>query len=201
MPKVLSDQEIAEFRERLCDAAERLFAKYGPEVVTMRQMTLELGVSQMTPYRYFKDKDAILAAVRARGFRRLGDAMEIAYAESSGDLAVRANAAGRGYVQFAFDNPQTYKLMFDFSQPNENDYPELVAAAERARAHMTQHLRELIAQGRVRGEPEFLGHLYWSAMHGPIMLHLSQKLMPGCDAGKLIDTLVEVLNSHFIPLS
>ena len=49
--------------------AERLFAEHGVEAVTMRQLAAALGVSPMTPYRYFKDKDAILAAVRARGLR------------------------------------------------------------------------------------------------------------------------------------
>ncbi|HEY3889596.1 MAG TPA: helix-turn-helix domain-containing protein, partial [Caulobacteraceae bacterium] len=66
MPKILTDNDLARFRDRLCDVAERLFAEHGAEAVTIRQMAAELGVSAMTPYRYFKDKDAILAAVRAR---------------------------------------------------------------------------------------------------------------------------------------
>ena len=42
----------------------------------MRQLAAELGVSPMTPYRYFEDKDAILAAVRATAFNRLAEALE-----------------------------------------------------------------------------------------------------------------------------
>ena len=70
MPRVLSDEAVGEFREKLVDAAERLFGQHGLEAVTMRQLAAELGVSPMTPYRYFADKDAILAAVRARAFNR-----------------------------------------------------------------------------------------------------------------------------------
>lgn len=43
MPKVLSEAEIADFRERLIDAAERLFAEKGLEAVSLRQLAGELG--------------------------------------------------------------------------------------------------------------------------------------------------------------
>src|SRR5581483_9000155 len=68
VPRPLTDEEVSDFRERLCAAAERLFAEQGPRAASMRQLAAKLGVSPMTPYRYFKDKDDILAAVRASGF-------------------------------------------------------------------------------------------------------------------------------------
>ena len=117
MPKTLSDQDIADFRDRLCDVAERLFAERGPEAVTMRQLAVELKVSPMTPYRYFQDKDAMMAAVRARGFSRHADALEAAYASSSGTSLERSGVVAEAYVRFALENPQAYKLMFDFQQP------------------------------------------------------------------------------------
>ncbi|HXQ45281.1 MAG TPA: helix-turn-helix domain-containing protein, partial [Caulobacteraceae bacterium] len=68
MPRSLSPSEIEGFRSRLIAVAERLFAEHGPAAVSMRQLAEALHVSVMTPYRYFKDKDDILAAVRANGF-------------------------------------------------------------------------------------------------------------------------------------
>ncbi|MEO8927755.1 MAG: helix-turn-helix domain-containing protein, partial [Caulobacteraceae bacterium] len=99
MPKNLTDLDIADFRERLCDAAERLFAEHGTEAVTMRQLAAAIGVSSMTPYRYFKHKDAILAAVRARGFDRHAEALERAYRDTPAEG--RAAAIGAAYVRFA----------------------------------------------------------------------------------------------------
>ena len=64
MPRNLSPADIARFQDRLCDVAEPLFAEHGAEAVTIRQLADAVGVSPMTPYRYFKDRDAILAAVR-----------------------------------------------------------------------------------------------------------------------------------------
>src|SRR6185369_6617659 len=125
MPRVLSDTDVADFRERLCEAAERLFAEKGPDAVTMRQLAAELGVSPMTPYRYFQDKDDILAAVRTNGFNRFAEALETARASVTSARAKGA-AVGEAYVTFAFEHPHTYKLMFDLNQPHEEQYPELV---------------------------------------------------------------------------
>src|SRR5581483_11774368 len=144
MPRVLSDTDVADFRERLCDAAERLFAEQGPDAVTMRQLAAELGVSPMTPYRYFKDKDDILAAVRTNGFNRFAQALETARASAT-EARARGAAVGEAYVDFAFAHPHTYKLMFDLNQPHEADYPELVEAGRRARATMSGYVKDLTA--------------------------------------------------------
>ncbi|HEY5071790.1 MAG TPA: TetR/AcrR family transcriptional regulator [Caulobacteraceae bacterium] len=192
MPRALSSDDIADFRERLCDAAETLFAEHGTEAVTIRQLAAKLGVSPMTPYRYFKDKDAILAAVRARGFDRFAAALEGAHGRRRRDPEGRAHVIGEAYVRFAFDNPQAYKLMFDITQAGEELYPDLVRAAERARATMTLHL-EGPANGAAREDLNLIGHAYWAAMHGPIMLQLSGKLAPPVDASALIDVLTGAL--------
>lgn len=49
---------------------------HGISGVTMRQISQRLGVSQTTPYKYFSNKEDILAAVRAAAFRRFSDRLE-----------------------------------------------------------------------------------------------------------------------------
>src|SRR5216110_2797903 len=129
MPRVLTETDVADFRDRLCEAAERLFAEKGPDAVTMRQLSAELGVSPMTPYRYFEDKDDILAAVRTSAFNRFADALETARAAST-DPRQRGEGVGQAYVRFALANPHSYKLMFDMNQPNIEKYPDLIAAGQ-----------------------------------------------------------------------
>ena len=178
MPRVLSESDVADFRERLCEAAERLFAERGPDAVTMRQLAAELGVSPMTPYRYFADKEDILAAVRTNGFNRFALALEEAYANAVGARAKGA-AVGEAYLNFAFEHPQTYKAMFDLNQPHEQNYPELVAAGLRARATMTQYVHNLVADGVLAGDPEEIGRMFWAAAHGAVVLELSGKIPAG----------------------
>lgn len=178
MPRVLSPADVNEFRERLCQAAERLFAERGPEAVTMRQLAAELGVSPMTPYRYFQDKEDILAAVRTNGFNQFAQALESARDSVKSALA-KGVAVGDAYLTFAFGHPHTYKLMFDLNQPNEADYPELVAAGLRARATMSGYVTDLIASGDLKGDAEQLGLMFWAAIHGPVVLELAGKIPPG----------------------
>jgi len=193
LPRILTDEAVGEFRERLIDAAERLFAAHGLEAVTMRQLAAELGVSPMTPYRYFEDKEAILAAVRARAFARHADALEAAYDAAGRDPISASAAVGQAYVDFAFAHPEAYKLMFDITQPNEARYPELVAAGNRSRRTMTRHLEALAAAGEIEGDPGLIGHMFWSALHGPIMLAFSGKLTGAYDARRIIAASMDAL--------
>jgi AcrR family transcriptional regulator len=180
MPRVLTDNDVADFRDRLCAAAERLFAEQGPDAVTMRQLAAELGVSPMTPYRYFQDKDDILAAVRTNGFTQFALALEKARSGADGAHAI-GEAVGEAYVRFALEHPHSYKLMFDMNQPNVEKYPELIAAGQRARATMTDHVKDSIAAGLYAGDPEQIGLMMWAAVHGVVVLQLAGMLPPGAD--------------------
>lgn len=179
MPRVLSESDVADFRERLCNAAEKLFAEKGPDAVTMRQLASELGVSPMTPYRYFTDKEDILAAVRTNGFNRFAQALETAFASTTGSAKAKSSAVGEAYLTFAFEHPQTYKLMFDLNQPHEQEYPELVAAAARAHTTQTAYVKGLVEAGVMEGDPDEIGRMFWAATHGAVSLELAGKLPAG----------------------
>ena len=174
MPRTLSEAEVEDFRDRLCDVASELFAARGREGFTMRDLAGKLGVSPMTPYRYFKDKDAILAAIRARAFNKFAEALEDACAKP-GDPARRASAAGEAYIRFALDDPTSYKLMFDLTQ-DDSIYPELAKAGERARHTLTRHIHPLVEQGLLAGDPDLIGQVFWAMLHGALMLKFSGKL-------------------------
>jgi AcrR family transcriptional regulator len=180
MPRVLTEADVADFRERLCEAASRLFATRGREAFTMRELASELGVSAMTPYRYFRDKDEILAAVRARAFTRWAESLELAIS-TPGDAQTKAAAVFEAYIAFAFGEPASYRLMFDLSQPNEQDYPELIEATTRARATMTDYVRVLVKEGLLQGDPELMGYVFWASLHGAVVLQMAGKLDPKYD--------------------
>jgi AcrR family transcriptional regulator len=198
MPRPLSEPEIDEFRDRLCGAAAKLFARHGRDGFTLRALANELGISPMTPYRYFKDKDEILAAVRARAFDRFSEALEQAFARE-GTISERAGRAGEAYVHFAFTEPDSYRLMFELEQPSEADYPELVRALARARNTMTAHVVGLVEQGLLAGDPVVIGHVYWAGLHGAVMLELSGKLTPECDFARLSEASARALSRGFAP--
>src|SRR5436305_2789756 len=173
MPRELSASEIEDFRDKLCDAALEIFAEKGVEGLTLREVAARLGVSPMTPYRYFKDKDDILAAVRARAFNDFAGALENAVARGKDPIG-KSRAAGDAYVDFAFQNANAYWLMFQVRQQDrEAKDPNLQLAVERARATMTYHVERLIEAGILEGDAELVGYVFWAALHGLVMLELS----------------------------
>jgi AcrR family transcriptional regulator len=192
MPRNLSVAEVKAFRERLCAVAEKLFAERGPQAVTMRELARELGVSAMTPYRYFHDKDEILAAVRTAAFDRFAVSIERA-AAVKGNAVTRANAVGRAYIAFAFKESDAYKLMFDINQPDVGRFPDLVRAGHRARKTMAGYMNQLVASGYLDGDPQTLGQIFWAMVHGLVMLHLTGRLDPKPDFSTLYQTAMRHL--------
>ncbi len=177
MPRTLSEPEISQFRERLCETAADIFATRGREAFNMRELASAMGVSAMTPYRYFRDKDEILAAVRARAFDRFAEALETAFG-TPGDAGAKSYAVGRAYIGFAFSEPSSYRLMFDLSQSHGENYPELVRAEARARLTMTRHI-------------------FWAVLHGAVMLEFAAQLTPDCDFDRLVQAAIRALSQSF----
>ena len=167
-------------RGRLCDAAAKLFLEEGEAALSMRRLAAEVGCSPMAPYRHFADKQALVAAIRTQAFNRLAEALD---GVAQNDRH-RARDIGDAYVQFARENPAAYKLMFDLAQPDEAQYPELAAAAARAREAMAGYVHELVEAGVLVGDPVELGYVFWAAIHGLIVLDLAGRIPadPGFEA-------------------
>jgi AcrR family transcriptional regulator len=176
VPRNLSKADVEAFRARLCAVAQKRFARQGVNGVSMRQLADELGCSPMTPYRYFRDKEEILAAVRTAAFDRFASALEEAARKTQGDLRAGGEAMGEAYIRFALGDPEAYRLMFDLAQPHPDRYPDLVRASARARHMMSAALEALVKAGIFVGDPQLLGYVFWATMHGLVVLHLAGKL-------------------------
>ena len=174
MPRpALSRAEIASFREELCAVAERLFAEHGYGGVTLRALAAELGVSPMTPYRYFRDKDDIFAAVRTAGVRRFADAQERAVAAAI-DPEKRLRALARAYFEFARSAPHAYRIMFEMNPLGRGEqYPTLHAEQLRAWAPLRDAVAQAVRAGVLRGDAEHLAHVFWAGLHGIVSLDLA----------------------------
>jgi AcrR family transcriptional regulator len=190
--KTKTDAEIAAFRKRVCAAATRLFIERGPGNVTMRQIAAEVGVSAMTPYRYFRDKDEILATVRAAAYNKFAASLERAVKRAV-DVRAKARAIGDAYVRFARRYPAAYQLMFTFTQPDEARFPELVKANTRAQGTMVGYVRLMIDAGLLRGDAQLIGYMFWATLHGIVVLELAGRLGSDIDAGTLREKIMSTL--------
>jgi AcrR family transcriptional regulator len=100
-----------DLRAALLKAAVLEIERSGYENLSLRELAESLGVSRAAPYRHFVDRRALLAAVAAEGFDRLTAIHRKANA-SAKTPQTRLTAAGRGYLAFAAERPQLFRLMF-----------------------------------------------------------------------------------------
>jgi AcrR family transcriptional regulator len=99
-------------REALLKGAVRVIAELGPAAFTLREVARRAGVSHNAPYRHFRDKDALLAAVAAQGFRELTRAMREA-GDCQSNALDKLKQSGMAYVAFAVRRPEHFTVMFD----------------------------------------------------------------------------------------
>lgn len=185
MPRTeLSPDDVAAFRRRCVDAARRLFSEGGESAVTMRSVAEVLGCSPMTSYRYFANREALLASLRAWAFRRFADAQRDAAGEAADGLA-RVQRLREAYVAFALSEPEAYRLMFSLRASAVRD-EELEAESRRAFSYLQAAVAAAVASGELLGDPSTLAHLVWAEVHGIVSLHVAGKLIFGRSAEELV---------------
>jgi len=188
----LSEQEIRSFRDRLVEVATSLFVRDGYAGVTLRAIAREMGCSPMTPYRYFRDRDEIFAAVRVAAYQEFADAQQAAIQPGQTPLE-RLAALGRAYIEFALRRPDAYRLQFSLSQPSADGYPELREGEILAWLPLLQAVEGAIDSGDLEGDPQTLAHLLWISTHGLVSLHLAGKLVMGPGLYDLLPPLLATL--------
>jgi AcrR family transcriptional regulator len=148
-----------DLRAAVLSAAGDLLEDQGPGGVVLREVARRAGVSHNAPYRHFPDHDALLAALAGEGFQLLGRRLA---GKAGRDMGV-------GYVAFALEHPQRFRLMFGGAL-RMAEHPKLREAAGRA-------FEALLGSFRGRSDvadPEKAAAAAWSLVHG-----LAQLLLDG----------------------
>lgn len=161
----MSTYHHGDLRTVLLRTAGKSLEKEGFERLSLRALTRRTGVSHAAPYRHFRDRESLLAALAAEGFERLGRAQREAAA--AGGL----RAMGEAYVRFALDHPQRFRLMFG-GQLKMGRHPALSEIASKTFEGLSGAL------ARVAGAPRAseASIAAWALVHGLSHLLLDQKL-------------------------
>ena len=162
-------------KKTLLDAAVKVIAKVGPGAFTLREVARQAKVSHNAPYRHFRDKEELLAAVAAQGFERLADSMVQAAAPAS-DALNALILTGHGYVQFALRWPEHFSAMFDYCR-GLDAYPDYAASGRRAFQVLLDHVVGAQRAGELRPEDaNALALTAWSMVHGVAKLAVANLL-------------------------
>ena len=159
-------------REALLEGAVRAIAELGPTAFTLREVARRAGVSHNAPYRHFRDKDALLAAVAAQGFRELTRSMRKAGERQSNALE-KLKQSGMAYVAFAARRPEHFTVMFDAPVISSKN-PEYLQASQESFHTLVNYIRNCQEEGQLPAGDTMERALYaWSLVHGIAKLAVS----------------------------
>jgi len=164
----------------LVDAAITLVRKYGPDQLSLRAVSAEIGVSPSASYHHFRDKDALVSAISNVLFDRLAAMQEKAIAKIKGNGATASiekfEEMGSAYFAWATSEPNLYRLMF-------GGYCEINMEEHDSKAWnlLREGLDELMAHGVIDKSARNGGEvIVWSAVHGASSLAI-EGLMSSSD--------------------
>jgi len=191
-----------DLRRALVQAGLKMLEENGVDGLSLRGAAELAGVSHAAPYRHFRDKDELVAAVAEAGFRLLTSHMRDEVAGRGGDALSRLRAAAEGYVSFAVAHPATFRTIFGGAVCGDGE--QRPVALQQAGEEAYGVLRDLIAEGIERGrlraeDPDHLALAAWSMVHGLGMLMIEGQIAgaPGPAAARraLTDTVVRLLET------
>ena len=162
----------------LVDAAITLVRKYGPDQLSLRAVSAEIGVSPSASYHHFRDKDALVIAISNVLFDRLATMQEKAIAKIKGNGATASikkfEEMGSAYFAWATSEPNLYRLMF-------GGYCEINMEEHDSKAWnlLREGLDELMAHGVIDKSARNGGEvIVWSAVHGASSLAIEGLMSP-----------------------
>ena len=173
-----SSYHNGDLESALVNAAIALVRKYGPDQLSLRAVSADVGVSPSASYHYFKDKDDLVSAVGDVLFDRLASMQEkaIAKVKGTGPTAARKRfeAMGYAYFKWAMDEPNLYRLIFG----GFCDHGEIDKHDSKSWNLLNAGLDELLKTGVITKAAREGGEvLVWSAVHGASSLAI-EGLLP-----------------------
>lgn len=166
-----------DLKKEILDAAKVLFAEKGLEATSIRAIAERIEYSPATIYLYYKDKNEIVHALHREGFKLLLSHFEVLNHISH--PFERLKGMGRAYIQFAIQNPDTYKLLFNMEEPLKHVANCFEEWDEGARAFdiLLHTIKDCQAAGYFAGFPtEQMSFMIWSMMHGLCILRITGHL-------------------------
>lgn len=170
-------RERQELHEKILDAARELFAAHGYEAVTLRKIAEAIEYTPAAIYGHFQDKDDLIRTLCKRDFDVFS--AQLSTLQTVADPVERIRQLGHGYVRFALEHPQHYRLMFMTPNELEHDEDALERRGDPHRdgyAFLRLSVQEAIERGRMResySDADLAAQTFWAGVHGVASLQIT----------------------------
>ena len=105
----------------LLKAAEQELKEHGMARFSLRSVAKRAGVSHGAPAHHFGGVQGLLTALAAKGYERLLACQSEEQRKCAADPRAKSVASGLGYIAFATQNPELFRLMFASELPDRDD--------------------------------------------------------------------------------
>ncbi|OGW39563.1 MAG: hypothetical protein A2Y97_11840 [Nitrospirae bacterium RBG_13_39_12] len=189
-----------EFRREILNSARDLFIDVGYEKFSMRRLAEKIDYSPTTIYHYFENKDDLLLAICEEVAEQF--LARLRYLRSVQSKPYEALRQAMLYlVEFAFDNPNQYKVFF-LTRPNiygtQEEFMKRESMARNSYFEFREIVQACIKAGKLRRmDIDVLTQVLATAPHGLITMTLYQSSFPWADQKVLATTLVNGLLRGF----
>lgn len=176
-------------RDALVVAAAELIEEQASIDFTMVEVARRAGVSSAAPYRHFKDRNALLAAVCQVAFMALSESTRQIAASVDTGTEEGIIAIGKGYVDFVTGHRQFYDLMWGDLGLRAIEFVD-----DKIRNSWLDVLVDAVTQWCIRNSPgdhdaiELVVKL-WATAHGLACLSMNHTLSNFLSSGDVHDLL------------
>ena len=185
--------------DEIIEAATALLDETGREdALTLRAVARRANITAPSIYSHFADREAILDAVIGRAFTELIAAVE-AGMDGLTDPVERLHGGCEGYLRFAIEQPQQYRVLFArrpdaeaAAKPDPVELSDLIGS--QAFGLLVDSIAACVAAGRSAStEPFADACVLWSAMHGYASLSAGAPEFPWAPRDYIVPTMINRL--------
>jgi AcrR family transcriptional regulator len=157
-------------------AARRILHQDGHAAVTIRRVAAAVGITPMAVYRHYRDHQGLLSALADSGFAELSARLEAL--SLSGNTETALAQILDAYLDFAFQNPHLFELMFLQRRVGARQFPKDFKAHKSPTANlMADLLRRGMETGDLReDDPWEITFEMGALLQGLIMLFLGGRI-------------------------
>jgi AcrR family transcriptional regulator len=180
-------------RQALLQAAETALEARGANVLSLRELSRDVGVSHTSPRRHFADKQALLDALAESGYQRLDATLSAAAKARARNFSARLTNVAQAYIEFALKHPALWVLMLE-AKHRPGAPRELLDASEAAVSNAPALIKAGQAEGEiVPGDPARLSLTLSAALQGLVLISIGGKFK-----GVPLEDLVPGIVKHIL---
>lgn len=187
-------REDRDTRQRIIDAASKVFFEQGYARATTRKIAAEADLTEVTLFRHFGSKENLFAAAFEQ-FGEISDLEQMLQKQLTGDYQEDMRHLGHVFMRYVMEKGELIRL----SMCEANHFPavrnSVAKAPEELRRMLAGYLRQQIESGVVRNiDPELAANSFWGIFVYNYLFHiiLNEPVAPSLNQTEIVDQIVDI---------